>query len=104
MASAPAVLVCPLIAPSMVVVATGKSPSPTMVRINVLPVIPTSLFFDPALPWTPSRSTSPADLSSGAHPDAPRSGPTRTSRPGRDLRFTGAGGGGSQLPQFMHPP
>ena len=31
----------------------------TIVRISVLSVIPTPLFFDPALPWTPSRSRRP---------------------------------------------
>ena len=37
---------------------TGNLPHEvrTIVRISVLSVIPTPLFFDPALPWTPSRS------------------------------------------------
>ena len=34
----------------------------TIVRISVLSVIPTPLFFDPALPWTPSRTRRPNSL------------------------------------------
>ena len=44
----------------------------TIVRISVLSVIPTPLFFDPALPWTPSRSRRPnrVDCRLSSHTDA----------------------------------
>ena len=41
------------------VAATDVLATRTIVRIRVLSVIPTPLFFDPGLPWTPSRSRRP---------------------------------------------